>query len=51
MEPAAAVKQSVIIKPLDPTLKISVLDEIEKRNYYNDEIPVSPTAVPPKPKK
>jgi hypothetical protein len=32
MKPINEVKQSVIIKPIDPNLDISTLDEIEKRN-------------------
>lgn len=35
MKPITEVKQSVIIKPIDPNLDISTLDEIEKRNATN----------------
>ena len=43
MEPINSAKESVIIKPIDPNLDLSIVDEIEKRNYYTEEIHVSPT--------
>lgn len=33
MKPINQVKQSTIIKPIDPNLDVSVLDKIEKRIY------------------
>lgn len=37
MKPINSVKQSIIIKPIDPNLDISGLEEIEKRNYFNNQ--------------
>lgn len=34
MRPINEVKQSVIIKPIDPNLDLSTLQEIENRNYH-----------------
>lgn len=46
MKPITEVKQSVIIKPIDPNLDISTLDEIEKRNAVNYVITPIPTEEP-----
>lgn len=36
MKPITDVKQSVIIRPIDPSLDLETLSEIEKRNYYDN---------------
>lgn len=46
MKPITEVKQSVIIKSIDPNLDISTLDEIEKRNAVNYIITAIPTTEP-----
>lgn len=46
MKPITEVKQSVIIKPIDPNLDISTLDEIEKRNAVNYIITPVPSEEP-----
>jgi len=46
MKPITEVKQSVIIKPIDPNLDISTLDEIEKRNPVNIVITPFPSTEP-----
>lgn len=43
MKPITEVKQSVIIKPIDPNLDISTLDEIEKRQAINYVITPTPS--------
>lgn len=34
MKPINEAKQSINIKPLDPTLDVDLLDQIAKRNYH-----------------
>ncbi len=43
MKPINEVKQSVIIKPIDPNLDISTLDEIEKRSEIIETVNPTPT--------
>jgi hypothetical protein len=45
MKPITEVKQSVIIRPIDPNLDITTLDEIEKREEINTMITPVPTEV------
>jgi hypothetical protein len=49
MKPITSAKQDVIIRPIDPNLDISTLQEIEKRFYYETNsptpLPVEPTLV------
>ncbi len=45
MKPIETVKKSDLIKPVDPNFDISILDEIESRNYYQDET-IIPTSTP-----
>lgn len=38
MKPSAEVKKSELLKPVEPSLDVSVLDEIEQRKYYSGDI-------------
>ena len=42
MKPINDAKQSVIIKPIDPNLDTTTLDEIEKRNLIEPVTTISP---------
>lgn len=35
MKPISDVKSSNLLKPIDPNLDLSVLDNIEKRSFYS----------------
>lgn len=45
MKPITEVKQSVIIRPIDPNLDITTLDEIEKREEINTITTPTPEVV------
>jgi len=45
MKPLQAVQKSDLIRPVDPNFDISILDEIELRNYFASDT-VTPTPMP-----